>query len=323
MKKRLSLCIRFWGFCNNSCDFCFEQKESFKKLNTDYWSPSIAALDENMSVVNKLVNQDNYEYWTFKLMGGELFATNDIDIQRKLAEVIKTLRSQYNHIEKQILDDPCSPETIVLASNLLNPNANGLKMALDELKAKSPIKSTVMASYDLNGRFHNDYSLETYMKNIQMIRHEYGSHVTPVVSMTMTKQNINELLTQDTAKKTINYFNYLYDNGFAFDLSLLLNDCNVHKFAYSKSELDDFIDLLVNRYPRLLNTFKDTKKYHAYRTNRLTIQCGEILNEHNLHNESNDLNCLICSQYKKCHHSYGNISYNAYDCDVKEILNHA
>lgn len=74
VKKRLSLCLRYWSKCNNRCSFCFEDSSSFQKLKAEeFRDPSVRAIRQNNAVAGRLIDDGDYDFFTFKLMGGELF----------------------------------------------------------------------------------------------------------------------------------------------------------------------------------------------------------------------------------------------------------
>lgn len=315
--KRLSLCIRYWRWCNNNCTFCFEKNNSFDDM---FFKPSKEALDANNALVDKLINEQKYDFFTFKIMGGELFAYPKIAMHLK-ETIVKFHRYYKEHnLIDFIQNNSNVPETLVVASNLLYQDHSSLDLSLDALMELEDIKSTMMVSYDLVGRFANDAALNLYFKNYKHVFEKYGKVIRPVVSFILSKQNMAALVSkrQTLAKKI---FDELYYQMKApFDMSLLLNDDRINDFKYKTGLLDQFIDLMIEKYPRLLNVYVDTKNYRRYHTDRLTIQGGQIFDEESLYAKKNKMNCLLCPQYLKCHHSYSQISYNAFDCDVKRIL---
>lgn len=193
MKRRLSLCIRYWDWCNNNCTFCFEKSKTFNYM---FGMPSCEAVDKNNENIRKLVNGSKYDFFTFKILGGELFAIKDEAIMHKIADSVKYFYDVFDnaglveHIETHVV-----PETLVIASNLLYSDRTALHICLDALREKGHnIKATMMVSYDLHGRFNAPGKLEQYYSNYMHIFNDYKDVVRPVVSFIMSKQNMEALV---------------------------------------------------------------------------------------------------------------------------------
>lgn len=315
------MCIRYWDQCNNNCTFCFEKNKSFDGM---FSKPSTYAIEKNNECIKSLIDYDKYNYYTFKILGGELFFTTDKVISNALADTIEYFYSVFE--QSGMLDKIESgqkiPETLVIASNLLYKDNSTLYQSLDVLKSKTrKTNASMMVSYDLYGRFANEKSVELYYNNYLDIFNKYRDVVRPVVSFIMSKQNIN-MLSQQVKSRELEVFDALYALDAPFDMTLLLNDSHVNMFSYTKEELHKFIDIILEKYPKFISVFLDTNDHINFKniSHHLTIQGGQVLKEETLFNKHQKEDCLLCEEYNRCRHSYADISYNAFECDVKEIL---
>lgn len=322
MKRRLSLCLRYWSYCNNRCSFCFEDTNAFDELKSKFHDPSVFAIDENNARAAELISASEYDFYTFKLMGGELFCFNRPEITKKLVETVEWIYSVYetHNLLNEISENKKDiPETLVIASNLMFSDREPLSRCLDVLKGKQNINASTMLSFDLAGRFMSSKTLTEYYDNILYLVENYSDTVKLIPSLVLSRQNM-DILTNARQCSELDIFDKMYDSGLTFDIQLLLNDAHIGMFAYSERELKNFVLRLRDRYPRLVEVFKARTLYKQYITTRKTIQCGKVYDEESFYNKSGSDNCLTCGYYKCCHHSYSGISYNATDCDAKEFL---
>ena len=283
--------------------------------------PSCDAVDINNEQVKNLVDKEKYDFYTFKILGGELFAIKDEKVMQKIADSVEYF---YDVFDNSGLVDYITthtvPETLVIASNLLYTDRTALHMCLDRLRSKgNNIKATMMVSYDLYGRFNSPVKLQQYYDNYMHIFNDYSDVVRPVVSFIMSKQNMEALIKQNKSEE-LEIFNELYRIGAPFDMTLLLNDSHVDQFAYSRELLVEYIQMVKELYPRFVSVYKDSKRYRSYDTIRYTIQGGKVLDEKDLFNVAQKHDCLLCPEYMQCHHSQADVSYNATYCDVREFL---
>lgn len=321
-KKRLSLCIRYWAYCNNKCDFCFEHSTSFNQLRSSYNRPSVQAIESNNLIARHEIVSGNYDFYTFKLMGGELFCVKEPQIVDSLVKTFEWIYSIYENsglLDEIYQNRDVSTETLVIASNLMYDDRIALKSCLDVLKGRKSIAASTMLSYDLVGRFKTESSLKQYFKNVCWLCENYHDVVKIIPSFVLSRQNMEALIEQRPTLEQ-QYFDEMYKMGLSFDIQLLLKDDHIQDFAYSKTLLHQFVNILAEKYPRLLSVFKARSMYKTYQPIRKTIQCRNVFAEELFYHDRVSTNCLICPLFNICHHSYSDISYNATDCDVKAFL---
>ena len=191
VKKRLSLCLRYWSKCNNRCSFCFEDSSTFSRLrNGKFRNPSVWAIRQNNEVAQSLVDGGKYDFFTFKLMGGELFNVVDTDIISELVRTVKWICGVYK--QHRLVDEISEnrkkiTETLIIASNLMYDDTRSIESCLSELCENDYIAASTMFSFDLDGRFNSETSLNQYMRNIKLMRQRYGRYVKIIPSMVLTR----------------------------------------------------------------------------------------------------------------------------------------
>ena len=124
--------------------------------------PSCDAVDINNEQVKNLVDKEKYDFYTFKILGGELFAIKDEKVMQKIADSVEYFYDVFDNAGLvDYITSHTVPETLVIASNLLYTDRTALHMCLDRLRSKGKnIKATMMVSYDLYGRFNSLVKLQ-------------------------------------------------------------------------------------------------------------------------------------------------------------------
>lgn len=321
--KRLSICLRYWRYCNNNCSFCFERSEQFKGIMDEI--PSVDAILKNDAIAKSLMAKDEYQRYTFKMLGGELFAITDKTIINALADSIQFYCDTIVDAIEKYPNDISDQDPIVVASNMLYDDPIAMHTCFDRIAENGQrykkIRISMMSSYDFYGRFKNASDIMKFYENYIAISNRYKNIVTPVASFILSRQNMQAIVSQ---KKTIelDVFNQIYNDGYPIDIQLLYNDSNLSQFKYSKEELVEFAKVMKDRYPRILKTFFDFKRlYNKMISDRYTIQNGRIFLEKDIFNTNMaKQKCLLCKDMHKCRNSYHEVEYNATDCDIQYFL---
>ena len=168
-----------WPNCTNQCDFCLLEDRIYK--SEEERLRVLAAVKENIKVIDWKDKFSN----GISLLGGEIFYTDSEKIKTSFLDLIN-----------QIIDDifSQSDESIisVVSNGIYDPNIL-LKPTLDLLKSKNVIdRLNLNFSWDIKGRFHSEESLQSMIRNTNLVYDEYG--IIPCVQTCLTQYLIDEHL---------------------------------------------------------------------------------------------------------------------------------
>jgi len=222
--------------CNMSCVFCPQDHSSRVGQNENEILSKIGPISD-------FINRSKSTDFHIHVMGGELFQDRLIDAgYLQIYDNFMDLLSQ-KCIGKKL--------TFRFVTNLVNERPSILKNWVVARNLKLNV------SFDFAGRFNKE-QLSTFKGNIDFFK----DHVN-LISVVMTKQNINEFLKGDE------YYNYLYEN---FDISWdhLLPGQNFLKVMMpTESEVFKFYEKCVNEYPRTINV----ENFFAKKTDQIKMSC--------------------------------------------------
>lgn len=171
-----------WPNCTNHCDFCL-------LLDRDYKSEQ-----ERLNILSSIKENIKYVDWKGKfhhgisLLGGEIYYTDSdkvkdsfLDLIEKIIDIIikPNKESVYSTVTNGIYDS-----TILLEPTLDLFKKNGV---LDQVD--------INFSWDLKYRFHNEESLQSMLKNVNLVYDKYG--LTPKVQTCLTQYLIDAHLNNE------------------------------------------------------------------------------------------------------------------------------
>lgn len=144
--------LELFPHCNFNCSFCYQNAENRTKYftnNEKLFSKSKMYYMNMFIEKYKTYNIGNVDFCD--LWGGELFYDNTPEYSEKFMEVVRTINPQ---------------KKFGVTTNLSNINPALHSLLFD----KQPFKVEIGASYDANGRFHNQQMLDNYLKNLEIIK---------------------------------------------------------------------------------------------------------------------------------------------------------
>ena len=165
-----------WPNCTNSCDFCL-------LLDRDYKS-----VDERLHMLDAIKKNIQFVDWKDKfsdgisLLGGEIYYTESDKIKESFLDLIEKI------IQTIIIPNKtCIYSTV---TNGIYDSTILLEPTLDLFKKHNVIDQIdINFSWDLKYRFHNDESLQSMIKNVNMVHEKYGLY--PTVQTCLTQYLID------------------------------------------------------------------------------------------------------------------------------------
>ena len=177
-----------WPNCTNQCDFCLLEDRLYK--SEEERLRVLAAIKENIRVVD----------WKGKfsdgisLLGGEIFYTDSEKVKESFLDLI-------NQIVDYIFSQSNSSIISVVSNGIYDSNVL-LKPTLDLLKSRNVIdRINLNFSWDIKGRFHNEESLQSMIRNTNFVYDEY--EIVPCVQTCLTQNLIDKHLNNE-----FNLFDY-------------------------------------------------------------------------------------------------------------------
>lgn len=315
--KIKEISIQLLNTCSNKCSFCIIH-------NIDLCYYSIDNLNNILLTVFKIFETDvSTKEFDIILQGGEIFEDNITDKQiNEYKQFIKKIYDKSIVLNKKI--------NIKLTTNLLYTNISRIENLINEFK--NILNITIGTSFDFVGRFHNENSLNLFIKNIYKLR----QYIDPI-SITLTKQNILAIL-KPNLNNIYNSFIQLYNDDFRFSFEIYFPDKHTYKISMPSNELLlDFYKYLIDNFnnlqpiKNLLNKNSMTHcacNYLILPNGKLT-SCKEWIFDKNLWNSPdgsldehiknflNYYNCLACKYFKRCEMS----CFYVFDCKLLNRTN--
>ena len=205
-----------WPNCTNHCDFCLlldrEYKSIEERLNMLY------AINENIKVQdwkNKFSNG-------ISLLGGEIYYTESEEIRKKFLELIENII--------KIIIIPNKEAVYSTVTNGIYNSTILLEPTLDLFEKYHVLNQVdINFSWDIKGRFHNEESLQSMIKNVNLVYDKYK--LIPKVQTCLTQNLIDIHLNNE-----FDMFKYQEQNFPNTEWSLLYP----HKINTGKDVLDFF-----------------------------------------------------------------------------------
>lgn len=230
-----------WPNCTNRCDFCLLEDRVYK--SEDARLRVLAAVKENIKTIDWKDKFSN----GISLLGGEIFYTDSEKVKTSFLDLIN-----------QIVDDIFTKSNVAMISVVSNGIYDSdvlLRPTLDLLKKRNVIdRINLNFSWDIKGRFHSEESLQSMIKNTNLVYDEYG--ITPLVQTCLTQHLIDEHLNGN-----FNIFEYKKQNFPNSILAFLYpHKINTGKvvsdFFFTRNSLFKFIIWLKdNDYDEVLEHF--------------------------------------------------------------------
>ena len=218
-----------WSNCTNSCDFCLlmdrEYKTVAKRLNM------IASVRENI----KTIDWQGQFSDGISLLGGEIYYTESEEVKKAFLELIEDIIN--------IIILPNKKAIYSTVTNGIYDSKILLEPTLDLFKKYDLLNQVNLNfSWDLKYRFHTEESLQSMIKNTNLVYDKYG--MIPLVQTCLTQYLIDAHL-----NGTFNLFDYQKANFPHTELSLLYpHKINTGKevpdFFFTRESLFKFIKYL-------------------------------------------------------------------------------
>lgn len=218
-----------WPNCTNSCDFCLlldrDYKSEEQRLNM------ISSVRENIKDVDWKTQFSN----GISLLGGEIYYTESELIKENFLELIKDIIN--------IIIIPNKTAVYSTVTNGIYDSKILLEPVMDLFEKNGVINQVdINFSWDLKYRFHNEESLQSMIKNTNLIYEKYG--LVPKVQTCLTQYLIDAHLNGE-----FNLIDYQKEHFPHTDLSLLYpHKINTGKilndFFFTRNSLFKFIKYL-------------------------------------------------------------------------------
>jgi len=166
-----------WPNCTNSCDFCLlldkQYKSEEERLNM------LSAIKENI----KYIDWSNKFSDGISLLGGEIYYTESNKIKDSFLELIE-----------EIIDIIIKPNSNAIYSTVTNGIYDSkilLEPTLDLFNKNGVIDQIdINFSWDLKYRFHTEESLQSMIKNVNLVHEKYNK-LYPTVQTCLTQYLID------------------------------------------------------------------------------------------------------------------------------------
>lgn len=165
-----------WPNCTNSCDFCLLLDKDYKSV--DQRLNMLEAIKENIDFVDWKDKFSN----GISLLGGEIYYTESDQIKESFLDLIKKIIN--------IIIIPNKESVYSTVTNGIYDSKLLLEPTLDLFKEYGVLDQVdINFSWDLKYRFHNEESLQSMIKNTNMIYDKYGLY--PGVQTCLTQYLID------------------------------------------------------------------------------------------------------------------------------------
>ena len=165
-----------WPNCTNSCDFCLLLDKDYKSV--DQRLNMLEAIKENIDFVDWKDKFSN----GISLLGGEIYYTESDQIKESFLDLIKKIIN--------VIIIPNKESVYSTVTNGIYDSKLLLEPTLDLFKEYNVLDQVdINFSWDLKYRFHNKESLQSMIKNTNMIYDKYGLY--PGVQTCLTQYLID------------------------------------------------------------------------------------------------------------------------------------
>lgn len=321
-RHTLEVCLVLFKKCNLNCQFCFQDR--YKDIDTEYIHNIPDRIERDLK---DLVIQRRYNSVIYRIWGGEVFSD---DVSDDIFSVYKQLVLDLNSLGIRIGIN----SQFCFSSNLVFTKTERV------IKLIKETNSIIATSYDPIYRFQNKDQLNIWKHNILLFKPSS-------VSITLTKQNINEYIKNKEHLEflmnyQVNIEYYIYNKRYEFfkpsedDLYNFYYYCIKNNY-YNISE----VKLIVDSYRNKNGRYCTCNNSCLYLNGRLTFNCLKrssnlpILDffdnipvetkytEHQLKTAISRKHCLSCKNYSFCRMycmaSVLHKSYNPNNCALYRI----
>lgn len=267
-----------WDNCNNNCKFCFQRQNS-RIFN-------LKQREQILNTVIQFLNSSNYQRNSHILIcGGEIFDNiNNVNILDNFFKKIISLMNN-NIIDLLYINTNLIYQNKTILYNFLN--------LIQENKLFNRLKFTT--SFDLYGRFKNQYSKNLMLNNLIQIKKKYID-INIVTNIILTKIICNNIINKTFSIKQfmkkynclVNLIPYIiYTNELIADRNQIFKALKT-VFIQNPQYIDYYIyNISINQQ----------KKLYIYKNNQLIYksckmsQCGHSVN---FKRYSNKNTCFCC-----------------------------
>lgn len=241
-----------WPNCCNSCEFCLRRERiPYTK-------------EHQLKRLDRIKKNLDYIDWKGKysdgisLLGGELYYTQDKDLQYSFLELIDLI------IEKVL---KVSPKPYVKYSTVTNGlyEPTFLLQVLDKIVSECGVKALdINFSFDLKYRFKNDENKQRVIDNVNLIHDRYNYKVG--IQMILTQHIINSWKNDNL--DIVEYIDTIMPGN---QLCLLyphpiFTGIKLDDFFFNRADLFDFLTWLKsNHYHEYLSFMHSTKNSATYK----------------------------------------------------------
>ena len=218
-----------WSNCTNQCDFCLLQDRKYRseeeRLNM------LSSVKENI----KLLDWKNKFSDGLSLLGGEVYYTDSEKVKESFLDLIELI------IKEVLIKNKTAKYSTV--TNGIYDSTILLEPTLDLMKKYNVLDQVdINFSWDLKYRFHTEESLQSMIKNVNLVYEKYG--LIPFVQTCLTQYIIDAHL-----KGKFNIFDYQQEHFPHTNLSFLYpHKINTGKevpdFFFTRDSLFKFIKYL-------------------------------------------------------------------------------
>ena len=304
-KKEINVAL--FEYCSNNCSFCFQGNDDRTNLN-----PIVIGMKAKL--ICDLIEEEPNKNLALKIFGGELFENT---VKDEHIEAYKTFMVKISDKCKELgktLD-------IIMVTNLLNTRVDRIEKLVKDVRDLG-INVNLAASFDLLGRFHNQNSLDLFMKNVMYFKNDIKS-----INMVITKNNIDILLGRKENKEvsTREAFDTLYKEGFSIACDYYnpdLESCHIE--MPSDTDLLDFYYYAIDNYPKIMPvncwvsgresdlsceaTIGISSRGRVRNCRDTSVDCPDLFWSEDNHKDNSAIensfvkrhNCLTCKYYTRC-----------------------
>lgn len=308
-QNELEVCLILFKRCNLNCQFCFQDRSS---IEIDDISKIPEKLEKELQNIIKEMSLNKV---TYRLWGGELFS-DDLD-DNLFVVYHKLVNDLYDISDRLNLDTE-----ICFTSNLVFSKVDRVLNLLKDTN------SYIATSFDLVGRFQNEQQIDQWTKNAELFQPK-------TVSITLTKQNINEWLTSDKFKSKyrsclkkypLNIEYYIYNRNWKYyqpsddDIFDLFVDYAKQHLCYDKDNwlnIPEF-DAIILSYNNPIGRYCTCNRSCLWINDKLTFNClkrssdlpqfeffetpvsDEDYTDMQVKTALKRRNCFLCRHYEYC-----------------------
>ena len=190
--------VKYWQECNNRCSFCNQRLGTKVNDFGTFIEPSKKSLIVHTDLLLKEYYKNPAQDVNVFLMGGELFHRQDI----------KELYTGFSYLANRISEIKHESFKIRFFSSLLYNDVSLLLFFINRLKELN-ISSEIAqlkTSFDLDGRFKNDTSVDLFVRNLKIIK---KTNIPIQIKSTLTLDTLKNFNKNSYVFKTFNEIKHI------------------------------------------------------------------------------------------------------------------